>query len=253
MRESAPRRWLANAVALVAAVVLTVALTGTLTDSGVGGLAGSAGDGVTARPTEPAVALSANTDLLDRWRDVVAEPGARTGIGLVTALPGSKIVPHGSTDGLHSLTKIIVPQVLPADLGDHSRYLISWAIDLMFSPLSNLVADGRWGAYLSPLVALGSTAVGLVGDLAGENPDPVAATWRLAHLPTDLYGAFRYGADLNLAPLARMFGDAGMLPADFDASALHVGLGGHSTHTPKLRDHFPKLGSLSRLVLGLPR
>lgn len=247
------RRWLTNAVALLAAVTLTVLLAGRMAGTGVDSLAAPAVDDTAA--AEPAVALTADNDLLDRWRDVLRNPGAKTGIAAVSGLR-KPVLPSGSTDGLHSLVQIVVPQLLPAGYSDDRRYVITTALDLLFSPLSNIVAGGRWGAYISPLVALGNTAAAVIGDLSGENPDMTAAAWDLAHLPTNLLGGYRNGADLNLAPLARMFTNAGMLPEDFDASSLHIGFGGHSSKTPGLRSHFPRVGALSQVLrhvtLGMP-
>ncbi|WP_264064740.1 hypothetical protein, partial [Mycolicibacterium hippocampi] len=79
------RRWLTNAVALLAAVALTVLLAGNMAGSGVDSLAAPAADDPAAA-AEPAVALTAEGDLLDRWREVLRNPGAKSGIAAVSGL-----------------------------------------------------------------------------------------------------------------------------------------------------------------------
>lgn len=245
MPQPTIRRWITNGVALAVAMTLTVFLAGHFTGARTGSIAGLGSDAIGVTPAAssqpdarmPDVELTSGFDLLDRWRDVLRTPSG----GSTAATGDAPAAPARVPDGVHSMIRTVAPQLFPDTMSESKQYLLTEALDLLLTPLSNMIARSRLGFIISPLVALNNSASAFIGHMSGDSPDPMMAMVDLIHVPGDVLNGFHNGADLNLGPLASTLTDAGMLPEDFDTDSLHIGLGGYDYSKART-------GTLSRLL-----
>jgi hypothetical protein len=248
MRQPAIRRWITNGVALAGAMALTFVLAGHIAGTGAGNIAGTDTTAVTpATPPHevqtPAVQLAAGSDFLDFWGDVLRSPSDAV----------TNVVAPTRTDGIHSIVRAVVPQLLPDNLSDRRRNFITAGFDRLASPLSNLIADSRLGAYISLLVTFGNSAAAFVDDVSGDNPDAKASMLDLMSVPGDLLGGYHNGANLNLGPLVSTLTNAGMFSEgrlkDIDPDSLYIGFGGNAAaKSATLGARFPRIGAYSQIA-----
>lgn len=233
-----------NGAALVAAVGLVVALTGSISDAGVGGITGgrSGADGAAvAQPANqpPDVELTAGSDVIDMWRDLFSAPSSAA----------TRIIAPTRTDGIHSIVRAVVPQLLPDDLEPGKREFLAALADRLVSPLSNVIADSRLSPYISPMVGLATDAAAFVDHTSGATPDAAAAMLDLIKMPGDALGAYHNGSNLNLGPLASMLANAGLVSEDIDPNSLYIGFSGRATSPSRgATGRFPRIGALAQII-----
>lgn len=114
--------------------------------------------------------------------------------------------------------------ILPLLVGEDQAAEIQPYLEFSGSPLSGILW-GSFGTTVGPLLQINEDITAITAALSGGTPDYPTAFNELLNMPANVTNAFLNGyGEINLETLLTQFGIAA--PADLDASAINLDLGG---------------------------